>query len=240
MNAQGSVRWRTDTAAEVRAINLTADNALAITTMSDGTIRWWGVDDGRLRLSLLPRPDGQWVLWTPAGKFDASAGADRIVGWAVNRQDAAAADFFSLNRFRDQFNEPAAIDRLLGLAVILVPDGPAPVATTPPAAAPSATIPSPAAPAPSATAQPVRLPDASALDIRKLQFPPVLTAVDLSAIRRSPNEMQIPFGIRAQGRPSVEVRIDGRPAPEASVELPDQFTAATGASPRCRRRRLVR
>ncbi|MFO1267065.1 MAG: caspase family protein [Rubrivivax sp.] len=51
-------------------------------------------------MSLLAQEDGRWVAWTPSGFFDASAGADRIVGWALARGASQAMDFYSLARFR--------------------------------------------------------------------------------------------------------------------------------------------
>ena len=80
--------------------------------MSDGTLRWWRARDGALLLTLLATRDGRWAVWTPSGYFDASVGADRLVGWAVNRGVDAAADFYSLNRFRSDFNRPDVIDRV--------------------------------------------------------------------------------------------------------------------------------
>ncbi|MEZ5650131.1 MAG: hypothetical protein R3E87_06215 [Burkholderiaceae bacterium] len=135
----GGIRWRVATNAEVLAINVRADDRLALTAMSDGTIRWWDVGRGTLVLSLLARPDGRWVLYGPDGSYDASAGADRIVGWSVNRDDGSIADFFSLNRFRERYLRPTAIDDLLGLSI-----APAPVAGA------SATVPAERRPAPAA------------------------------------------------------------------------------------------
>ena len=63
--------------------------------------------------ALLATRDGRWVVWTPEGYFDAGAGADRLVGWTVNRADGVGADHFSLNRFRERFNRPDLIDRVL-------------------------------------------------------------------------------------------------------------------------------
>ncbi|MEZ5657471.1 MAG: caspase family protein [Burkholderiaceae bacterium] len=248
ITADGGVRWRTATNAEVLAINVRADDKLALTAMSDGTIRWWDIQQGRLVLSLLPRPDGRWVLFGPDGSYDASAGADRIVGWSVNRDDGALADYFSLNRFRDRFHRPTAIDSLLGLSIA---PASAPVAALPaPAqssgAAPAATGPGqaggtgiavekpgqPAAPvAGGATAAPAAAPlpgpapaRPAAVDLQRVTFPPVLGAVDLKGLKRRNDSVQIPFTIRAKGKPQVEVRIDGRPSVDARIVLPPSFT----------------
>jgi hypothetical protein len=81
--------------------------------MADGTVRWWRSRDGVHLLTLLLDSEGRWVLWTPGGYFDASAGADRLVGWALASASLPSMDFYSLNRFRERFNRPDVIDALL-------------------------------------------------------------------------------------------------------------------------------
>jgi hypothetical protein len=29
--------------------------------------------------------DGEWVMWTPQGYYTSSPGADKIVGWQINK-----------------------------------------------------------------------------------------------------------------------------------------------------------
>lgn len=113
IDAGGQLVWRVPVDTEVRAVNASADGRLLVAAMADGTLRWLSASDGRLLLSLLAQEDGRWVAWTPSGYFDASAGADRIVGWALARGTAQAMDFFSLARFRDRFNRPDVIDAVL-------------------------------------------------------------------------------------------------------------------------------
>ena len=68
-----------------RAVNISADGRLAVAGLSDGTIRWYRMKDGRELLAFLPRGDGKrWVLWTPSGYYDASEGGDELIGWHVN------------------------------------------------------------------------------------------------------------------------------------------------------------
>ncbi len=115
--ADGSLQWRVPVDTEVRALNTSADGRLLVGAMADGTLRWWRAADGVLLLTLLTRPDGRWVVWTPSGYFDASAGADRLAGWALPQGEARgpgqAMSFYPLNRFREQFNRPDVIDTLL-------------------------------------------------------------------------------------------------------------------------------
>ncbi len=176
LKERARIQWEVRTAAEVRAIRTSADERVAVTAMSDGTLRWWRTSDGVLLLSLLATPQGQWVAWTESGYFDASPGADRLAGWAVNRPAEPAADFFSLNRFRGRFNRPDLVDRVL------------------------------------ANLQPVAVP-------RTLNLPPVVNAGEQLPLRADRKELAIPYAVTpgSPGAVSVEVRIDGRPAPDAAV-----------------------
>lgn len=110
LSEQGAVLWRVPVDTEIRALNTSADGRLVVSAMADGTVRWWRARDGRLILTLLAQAGGQWVIWTPGGYFDASAGADRVVGWALPRGQQQAMSYFSLNRFRDRFLRPDVID----------------------------------------------------------------------------------------------------------------------------------
>ena len=110
---KGDVLWRAPVDTEVRAVNASEDGRWITSAMADGTVRWWRAQDGVHLLTLLADADGRWVLWTPSGYYDASAGADRLVGWAVGKGQQQPMDFYSLNRFRDRFNRPDVIDTLL-------------------------------------------------------------------------------------------------------------------------------
>ena len=107
---QGGVSWRVAVDTEIRALNTSTDGRLLVGAMADGTVRWWRASDGRQLLTLLAQADGRWVIWTPGGYYDASAGADRVVGWALPRGQQQAMSYFSLNRFRDRFLRPDVID----------------------------------------------------------------------------------------------------------------------------------
>ena len=113
VSEQGAVAWRMAMDTEIRAVNTSADGRLLVGAMADGTVRWWRASDGRQLLTLLAQADGRWVVWTPSGYYDASAGADQVVGWALPRGQQQAMSYFSLNRFRERFNRPDVIDAIL-------------------------------------------------------------------------------------------------------------------------------
>ncbi len=53
------------------------------------------------------------VAWTPKGYYAASPGAEDLIGWHVNRDWDHAPDFYPASRFRDQFNRPDIVKRVL-------------------------------------------------------------------------------------------------------------------------------
>jgi WD40 repeat protein len=113
LDRNGAARWSIAVPNEVRALNLSEDGRTLLAGMVDGTIVWRRAADGALLMTLFAAPDGRWVLWSERGYYDASAGAERLIGWLVNRANGEQADFFDISRFRDQYYRPDVIDRVL-------------------------------------------------------------------------------------------------------------------------------
>lgn len=211
IDASGAVRWRVRLGVEARAVVVAADDRVVVTGMADGSLRWWQAENGKTLLTLLATRDGKWIAWTPEGYFDASTGADRLIGWAVNRDDRSTADFHSVARFRERFNRPAEIDEILRR---IAPPSASTTAST--AAAP--VPPSPASSTQSGRARPAPVAETPIAAPRT--FPPVLEPVNGEPVRRNGQRWQIPFTLRsADPKAEVEVRIDGRPTRLAAVEL---------------------
>jgi len=98
----------------VWAVNIPLDRQLVVAALGDGTVRWYRLDDGAEVLALFIHPDGRrWIIWTPQGYYDASAGADELVGWHANNSLDRAPDFYSVARFRDRFYRPDVMVRVL-------------------------------------------------------------------------------------------------------------------------------
>ena len=117
-NADGSLRWQHAVPGPVWGVNLPTDGAQAgqivVAAYGDGTLRWHRLRDGAELLAFFPHADRQrWVLWTPSGYYDASPGAEDLIGWHVNRGPDQAADFYPASRFRERFYRPDIIDRVL-------------------------------------------------------------------------------------------------------------------------------
>lgn len=106
--------WRRDVPEVVWGVNVPSDGQLVIAAYGDGTVRWHRLDDGEELLALFVHLDGQrWIAWTPQGYFDASAGADGLIGWQVNRGRDEAADFLPAAHFRQRFNRADVIGHVL-------------------------------------------------------------------------------------------------------------------------------
>lgn len=233
--------WQVDTATEVRAVNVSSDGRLVITTLSDGTVRWWRSEDGQLLLTLLTTRDG-WVLWTPTGHYDASPGAENLLGWLVDRDDGVPVpDYFSVGRFRERFNRPDVIDRVLGLrdpaeAVRQADAARGPLDTAlatryrPQAGAAAGTT--GAAPAGATGA----LTSGPAVDeIRPTEaprLPPVLAALESLRIAVTGAVQTFRFSIRAfEGGepPRIEARVDGRLVDPRQLRLPARLDGQSPA-----------
>jgi WD40 repeat protein len=95
-------------------VNLSQDGRLAVAAAGDGTIRWYRMSDGRELLALfIEREQREWIAWTPKGYYMASPGGDHLIGWHVNRHWDQSADFFALAHFRDTYDRPDIVSRVL-------------------------------------------------------------------------------------------------------------------------------
>jgi len=117
-DAQGTTVWARQSTATAMGVNLVEDGPqagrLLVVAYVDGTIRWHRWSDGEELLAFFPHADRRrWVLWTPSGYYDASAGAEELIGWQLNRGQDEAADFFPASRLRGRFYRPDVIDRVL-------------------------------------------------------------------------------------------------------------------------------
>jgi len=95
-------------------VNVTENKRLIVAAYGDGTIRWHRLSDGTELLALFIHPDGQrWIAWTPQGYYDASLGADELIGWHLNHGYDRVPDFYPVSQFRERFYRPDVIQRVL-------------------------------------------------------------------------------------------------------------------------------
>ncbi|MBP9531549.1 MAG: caspase family protein [Syntrophaceae bacterium] len=107
-------KWQAPSPGVTWAVNISRDGRLAVAAFGDGTIRWYRLSDGRELLAFFPHKDRKrWVLWTSSGYYDASPGAEELIGWHLNRGKDTAADFFPASRFRAAYYRPDVLARVL-------------------------------------------------------------------------------------------------------------------------------
>ena len=111
---EGNERWKARTPGDAWDVNISPDGRFALAALGDGTVRWYRMKDGREVLSFFPHADKKrWVLWTPSGYYDASPGAEELIGWHINNGSDQAADFFPISKFRRDYYRPDVVAKTL-------------------------------------------------------------------------------------------------------------------------------
>jgi len=111
---EGNKKWEALSPGAVYSVNVSENGRVAVAALGDGTVRWYRMKDGKELLALFPHRDRKrWVLWTPSGYYDASPGAEELIGWHLNNGREAAADFFPVSRFRGTYYRPDVIAKTL-------------------------------------------------------------------------------------------------------------------------------
>lgn len=110
----GKARWRQPVPGTVWAVNISGDGRFVVAAFADGTVRWHRLDDGREVLALyVPAGGAQWVAWTPEGFFDASPGAEHLIGYHLNRGGDQEGLFVDARQLWETFYQPGLIARRL-------------------------------------------------------------------------------------------------------------------------------
>lgn len=112
----GKVIWSVPAPGPAWRVNIPANGREAVAAFGDGTIRWYRYSDGAELAAFYPHVDQRhWVFWTPGGYYDASPGADDLIGWHINNGPDKQADFFPSSRFRNVKYRPDITGRVLGI-----------------------------------------------------------------------------------------------------------------------------
>ncbi|NYZ12445.1 hypothetical protein HL658_07775 [Azospirillum sp. RWY-5-1] len=110
--ADGRPLWRTVLDSRVLAVAAAPAGGAAVAALGDGTLRWFGLEDGRERLALfLHSTTGAWIAWTPDGFFDHAEAAWNLAGWHVNRGHERAAEFVTIAQVYDVAYRPDLVRR---------------------------------------------------------------------------------------------------------------------------------
>jgi WD40 repeat protein/uncharacterized caspase-like protein len=85
-DTQRKVLWNHEAPGPALAVNITGDGRLVVAAFGDGSIRWHRMEDGAELLAFMPMSDqANWVAWTPEGFYAATASAQGVLRWHVNR-----------------------------------------------------------------------------------------------------------------------------------------------------------
>lgn len=107
----GGKIWSSPLPGTAYAVNISDNNKTVVLTLGDGTIRWYSMKNGKELLTLYLNSDGKrWVLYTPQGYYDASPGAEGLLGWHINYGYDTAPSFYPISHFKAKYFRPDIID----------------------------------------------------------------------------------------------------------------------------------
>lgn len=101
---------------QVRDLAPSPDGRFLVSGATDQTVRLWNLKTRELIISLFHDHDGEWVMWTPQGYYTGSPGADKIVGWQINKGPIQAADYVGAEQLRQHLHRPDIVERAIALA----------------------------------------------------------------------------------------------------------------------------
>ena len=103
----GKMIWKIPVASIVFGVNISQDSRVAVTTIGDGTIRWYRMEDGKEILAFFPHRDlKRWVAWTPEGYYMSSPYGDTLIGWHLNQGKMREAEFYTAMQFERLLYRP--------------------------------------------------------------------------------------------------------------------------------------
>ena len=113
-DAGGRQRWNQLVPGIAWAVNLSDDGRFVVAALGDGTIRWYDTATGRERLALFVHArDKRWVLFTPEGFYEASAGGDALLGYHLNQGAEREGEFIDSAQLAGVFFRPDLISKRL-------------------------------------------------------------------------------------------------------------------------------
>ncbi len=98
---------------QILALAISEDGQLLVTGSLDQTLRFWNVETNELIASLFRSNGGDWIVWTPQGYYTGSPGADRIVGWQINKGPDREAVYAGAVQLARDLNRPDVVDRAI-------------------------------------------------------------------------------------------------------------------------------
>ena len=101
---------------QVRDLAISPDGRLLVSGSSDQTVRLWNLKTRELIVTLFQGKDSEWVMWTPQGYYTGSPGADKIVGWQINKGPEQTPDYVGADQLRQHLHRPDIVEKAIILA----------------------------------------------------------------------------------------------------------------------------
>ncbi len=118
LDLQAKEIWSQHLPAVAWSVNISASGEVAIAALSDGTVRWYRMRDGREILSFFPHANRQdWMAWTPDGYYTSSINGDTYIGWHLNRGKDVTPDFYRAVQFDRILYRPDVVIESFRLAL---------------------------------------------------------------------------------------------------------------------------
>jgi hypothetical protein len=93
----------------------TSDNRYVIAACGDQTLSLWNIESGEKLVSLFISENNEWIVWTPQGYYDASAGGETFLGWQVDESPSVLSSFFPSTTFQATYHNPEVVRQILRL-----------------------------------------------------------------------------------------------------------------------------
>jgi hypothetical protein len=118
LDTDAKLLWHQSLPAVAWSVNISRNGDMAIAALSDGTIRWYAMQDGHEIVSYFPHANGQdWMVWTPEGYYSSSVNGDNYIGWHLNRGQDLTPDFYRAVQFDRILYRPDVVADTFRLAL---------------------------------------------------------------------------------------------------------------------------
>lgn len=109
-DASARLLWQVALPAVAWSVTASENGKFALATLSDGTLRWFDMAQGREVLAFFPHANGKdWIAWTPEGYYQSSVYGDNFVGWHLNRGKDRTPNFFRAVQFERLLYRPDVV-----------------------------------------------------------------------------------------------------------------------------------
>ena len=96
-----SMYWSYGSPTQPIEVNISGNRKVFVARFINGSIRWFDLRTCKQLLSLYVHPDRKrWILRSSSGYYDASPGAENLLGWQVNQGADKATIFYPISKFQ--------------------------------------------------------------------------------------------------------------------------------------------